>query len=477
MKTARVEQLACTKPPTLTAGELTPEVVRAWDMACQNYFTHKEVAEDVQVKKVAWGMLDPRLQDWYMTNRAALDAMSFADYMKDFRTNWLDSDWAAQVRKKLLSSAQGTRPFTEWAAELQSTNALLTGETCYFSKTLMRNQLEANMNDDLSADCRHEGVHDEADLKKWMEKVKRLDDKRLRTAARQKEAIDAAFLSRNKQPFGARTNNPKAGQSSDATSKTYTRLPALTENERQLLNKHEGCFKCRRFYVTCRSKDCKNGFPDGATYKTLTEAMATNSKNKSSKMSTVASVEAVAAVVMPSAVLGNGTDSGEEYVEIQSSFPVDAVSPASPTSSESENPSSSAPLITPQLMWQCSLISSVSPFPVSVSALIDDGSSLVLIDDALIMKLGLRRRKLHKPIPATVAMQSDTNSPPFSLHEYVRIKPTSLNCDWTSQTVKAVIAPNLCTSLLLGGPFLSHNRIVIDHELRTCIAKDSLYDL
>ncbi|KAG2045749.1 hypothetical protein BDR06DRAFT_985737 [Suillus hirtellus] len=274
MKTARVEQSVCTKPPILTAGELTPEVIRACDMACQNYFTHKEVAEDVQVKKVSWGMLDPWLQDWYMTNR-----------------------WAAQVRKKLLSSAQGTRPFTEWAAELQSTNALLTGETSYFSKTLMRNQLEANMNDNLSADCRREGVHDEADLKKWMEKAK--------------EAIDAALLSRNRQPLGVHTNNPKAGQSSDATSKTYTRLPPLTKNERQLLNKHEGCFKCRHFYVACRSKDCKNGFPDGASYKTLTEAMATNNKKKPSKTSTIASVEAITAVVMLSAVLGNGTDSGD----------------------------------------------------------------------------------------------------------------------------------------------------------------------
>ncbi|KAG1880280.1 hypothetical protein C8R48DRAFT_587911, partial [Suillus tomentosus] len=425
---------------------------------------------------------DGILTDWYITNRVALDAMTFDEYMKDFRANWLDSDWAAQVRKKLLSSTQGTRPFPEWAAELQSTNALLTGESSYFSKTLMRNQLEANMNDDLSADCRHEGVHEEVDLKKWMEKVKRLDEKRLRTVARQKEAIDAALSSRNRQPFAPRTNLPKPNQPSEHTAKTSTRVPPLSDTERQLLNKHEGCFKCRRFYVSCRSKDCKNGFPDGATYKPLTENMALNSKNKSTKTAKVASVEAVAAVMMPSAVLGNGTDSGEEYVRIPSSSHVHSSSTSSPplTITPSLSPINDppvAPLTTPQLKWQCLLDGPLSPSSVSVSALIDDGSSLVLIDEALVTKLGLRRRKLHKPISTTVAMNTDSNAPPFFLHHYVKIKPSSLNGDWTSRTVKAVIAPQLCASLLLGGPFLAHNRVVIDHELRTCIAKESLYDL
>ncbi|KAG2047333.1 hypothetical protein BDR06DRAFT_1013955 [Suillus hirtellus] len=44
-------------------------------------------------------------------------------------------------------------------------------------------------------------------------------------------------------------------------------------------------------------------------------------------------------------------------------------------------------------------------------------------------------------------------------------------------TVWAIVAPNLCTPLLLGGPFLQHNRIVVDHELHTCIAKDVNYNL
>lgn len=41
----------------------------------------------------------------------------------------------------------------------------------------------------------------------------------------------------------------------------------------------------------------------------------------------------------------------------------------------------------------------------------------------------------------------------------------------------AIIAPNLCTPLLLGGPFLQHNGIVIDHQLCTCVVKEANYDL
>jgi len=71
------------------------------------------------------------------------------------------------------------------------------------------------------------------------------------------------------------------------------------------------------------------------------------------------------------------------------------------------------------------------------------------------------------------------NSPssPFSFDEYVLLSPSSINHDWTSRTICAIIAPKLAVPLLLRGPFLSHNCLVIDHESRTCIAKSANYDL
>jgi len=65
----------------------------------------------------------------------------------------------------------------------------------------------------------------------------------------------------------------------------------------------------------------------------------------------------------------------------------------------------------------------------------------------------------------------------FSFSEYVLLSPSSVNHDWTSRTIRAIVAPKLAVPLLLGGPFLSHNCLIIDHDSRTCIAKDSNYDL
>jgi hypothetical protein len=62
--------------------------------------------------------------------------------------------------------------------------------------------------------------------------------------------------------------------------------PALTENDKLLLNKHHGCRKCRKFYVAHQMKDCPNNFPDRATYIPLTEELAFKMMRKSVVAST-----------------------------------------------------------------------------------------------------------------------------------------------------------------------------------------------
>ena len=43
--------------------------------------------------------------------------------------------------------------------------------------------------------------------------------------------------------------------------------------------------------------------------------------------------------------------------------------------------------------------------------------------------------------------------------------------------VRAIVAPNLAYPVILGGPFLSSNKIVIDHEFGRVVAKDAKYQL
>ncbi|KAG2341963.1 hypothetical protein BDR05DRAFT_1029194, partial [Suillus weaverae] len=387
-----------------------------------------------------------------------IDLMTFKEYMAEVCTVWLPIGWADTVQRKMLASMQGQRAFSEWAIDVQSQNTLFRGTTSHLADINILYHLESHMNVDLAADYHAENIVEE-DLWKWIEKVWILDEKRLCYLARQKEAVDTALHNER-----ACTTNDKKGNSNnkstakggntqlkDGTSKTFTRLPTLTDTKRQLLRNNDGCFKCQEPFTCHTSSNCPKGFPDGATYKTLTASAVLGKKTKKKEVVAVVDVDEeveTVVVVMPSAVLGNGTDLGEECV---------------------------APLQTPHLRWDCLVDGPAVSSPLTVSALIDHGSSLVLIGEDLVNKLGLCRRQLRKPVPVSLTLSKDKES--FLLSQYVKLSCTSLDQVYTSRTVRAIITPNLCTPLLLGGPFLQHNRIVIDHELCTCVVKDTNYDL
>ncbi|KAG2144235.1 hypothetical protein DEU56DRAFT_910589 [Suillus clintonianus] len=457
-KYARVEQHAANKPPFLTAGEISPEVFRAWEMGCRQFFMHKDIPDDQMVKKVAWGMQEPIIQDWYLNDQDRLNALSFTDYIKEVRSYWLPADWADAVRQKMLSSTQGSKPFNEWAVEVQSKNTLLRDTPSHLNDTNLQYHLESHMHPDLTAEYRTEQIT-EKDLRKWIEKVRLLDDKRVHLLAKHKEAAEAAYrvergkVNVDKKLTSSTRFNSKQTQSASnpsSSNKTFVRLPLLTDDERQLLRDNHGCFKCREPFVQHSSSTCPTGFPDGATYKPLTTALIAAKKNKKSG-TTVAAVDfsETVAVVMPSAALGNGSESGDECV---------------------------APFTTPHLTWDCLVDGPAVSSSVTVSALIDHGSPAVLINETLAIKLGLRHRTLPKPLPVSVAL-SGQQKQSFVLSHYVKLTCSSPDSLYKSRTVRAIIAPNLCTQLLLGGPFPAHNQIVIDHRLRTVIAKDVNYDL
>ncbi|KAG2129139.1 hypothetical protein DEU56DRAFT_741575, partial [Suillus clintonianus] len=306
-KTAAVEQSAPNKPPKLTAGEITPQVAHDWENACETYFLHKSVEAADQVKMIAFGMLDPRLHTWYLTQRATLDAGTFQNYMKALRDAWLESHWANKLRKKVLGSRQGTRPFYEWALDVQNQNALLYGNPTYLDETQLRNQLEANICDELTIPVFRAKLADDLSLKDWIEEVKHLDDERLEDLASHKKIAEELHRSSRRNVTSTISNKP-----SSTYPKTYNssspRLGSLTEAERTLLVNHKGCFKCRRFYVSHQSKDCTSGAPEASSYKTLTKADAIAAKPK---QKTVAAVGPVGAV-MPSSVLEDGSDSEDD---------------------------------------------------------------------------------------------------------------------------------------------------------------------
>jgi hypothetical protein len=88
-----VEQDAPSKPPLLTTGEITPAVMRSYENACLSYFENKDIVEEKQVRKILGGLQDSRLQDWIDINRERFLALSFVQFMTEFRAGYLPEDW------------------------------------------------------------------------------------------------------------------------------------------------------------------------------------------------------------------------------------------------------------------------------------------------------------------------------------------------------------------------------------------------
>ncbi|KAF5334115.1 hypothetical protein D9758_016076 [Tetrapyrgos nigripes] len=139
---------------------------------------------------------------------------------------------------------------------------------------------------------------------------------------------------------------------------------------------------------------------------------------------------------------------------------------------------SDAPLRLPHLNLCALLNGPTVSSPLCVSLLLDSGSHIVLIRDDLAAHLGLRRFKL--PRPEVIGVTTTDSSSPMStttLHEFVKLRITDHSNTWTSHTVQAIVSPSLCSPMILGLPFLSHNKLALDCENHTCIDKVSGIDI
>ena len=110
--------------------------------------------------------------------------------MDELRRFWLPSDWASELCLKMLSSCQGSSPFHEWVVDVQTQNSILVNNTVHMSDANLRYHFEAHMHKDLAIEYRTSDAKDEADLCKWIEKVKRLNEKRQCEARSLHDQID-----------------------------------------------------------------------------------------------------------------------------------------------------------------------------------------------------------------------------------------------------------------------------------------------
>ena len=80
---AHFEQPSLTKPPTLSPGKISPEILHLWVHSCQGYFQIKSVEGGEEVHMVLYGLQDPCIADWFTTNTVVLELLTFDAFVAE----------------------------------------------------------------------------------------------------------------------------------------------------------------------------------------------------------------------------------------------------------------------------------------------------------------------------------------------------------------------------------------------------------
>ncbi|KAJ7182697.1 hypothetical protein C8R43DRAFT_869173, partial [Mycena crocata] len=450
------------KQPTLTPGQLTPSILADYERACRNYFNAKDIAAEKQVAVVMGGLQDVHIVDWLTPEDevARVSKLKFKDFMAEIRARFLDADWESKTRTELLRCRmRADETFLDYHTRIVKIHSLLNGTASQLDPTRLQNTIEAGLVPDLLRRLSKSSAAKAATtLLTWIAAVKDLDEDRQNDIAtiqaqldlqRKSEKRKAETDGGNKHKKTTHDASHASAPLSSGSSSNRRNCPPLTDTEKSLLRAHRGCLKCRIPYVDHISKNCPTGFPNPDTCVPITESICLAAKNGN----TAPAAAPTAPAAKPPAVAVVTTDD-----EFEVSLPT-------PPSHRAEH-----------LFWECLVDGPAALSSLLIRALIDHGAHLALIDDALVTKLGLRRRKLREPEPISLAM-SDESSEPQYLTEYVKLRLVSKDQAWVSNTVRFVVAPRLCAPLILGLPWLARNKIVVDHDARTVIDKRCKFDL
>ncbi|KIM86037.1 hypothetical protein PILCRDRAFT_5110 [Piloderma croceum F 1598] len=497
---AAVEQSSPSKVPILSAGDISPAVMRQFEDSCRNYFIHKKIIADDQVSLIIGGILDSHVSDWISTKRNHLIALSFDTFMIDFCTNYLTEDWEEDTLCDLLSMTQGnTTSFWDFVVAVQNKNSLLCGTTSHLPDDKLRHQINAGMEVRLSKKVSSKKLNKVVDFRKWLNEVRSCDEG-LRVEREEYERIardnceSFRCVNHSNNPHSRRisyTNNLPTTGAPAVSSEPRKQCPKLLDSKHKLLNNNEGCVECCNFFENHRAANCPNNFLNPATYKTLMQvdvdrawrtcgkcvaAVTAISPADTSSSSDGTSHHPVTAVlgfshnlvayVAPNAssvfkrsLDGDSDSSGSQTVSDPS--PQSVVKPLKEAS----------PLHVEDLYWRCLTSGNTDEFPVIFDALIDHGLLAVLISEDHALKLGLCLKRLRKPYIAELAMEKNGQKTEFEFSEYIKLQLHDLSSYWSSKTICAIVMPGLCSPMILGLPFLSHNDIVVDASACTAIDK------
>ncbi|KAH9009482.1 hypothetical protein EDB85DRAFT_2162677 [Lactarius pseudohatsudake] len=360
-KIATVSHPILTRPPILTAGQITPKAVRDFENHCNTFFINAKdgVEDNEKVKRIIGCFENTLVDDWALCDSERLMALTFPEFMKQFRARWLPLNWEQAVRTQMLNSRlDPSQRFDAWSDQILSYNVSLRNTTSHMSDAQLRIQLEAALDEELRTMATDEKLNEIADFHEWMSKLTRIDNRRQTERKRMADFWDNRSAKR--QNTGTRyppANNVNRssftrGSSAPSTSTPSLYPPKLTDDERRLLHDHEGCLKCRTFYAGHRAGACTITL-SGKDYKqrTLQDALRARATKGNTRPTTVPASAPVAAITE---FVG---DAPAETDLVAAIFPSTTIAADTSTSDASETSLSSvsAPLKEKHLVWECVL--------------------------------------------------------------------------------------------------------------------------
>ncbi|KAJ7315370.1 hypothetical protein DFH08DRAFT_972064 [Mycena albidolilacea] len=318
-------------PPVLTRGDITPLIACNFENAALNWFALKGVPEASQVTNILGCFRDMHHIAWLCPNaeRTHVTKLSFNDFMAEFCGKYLPVDWQAATWNEILSSHM--KASVSARCSMVPLLPLTTPVSATPSKQAcaLTSRLNIVWTPSLTPLPMIRWTSGAA--KQWCDKKHICDIAKqcritaeIHKAEKQKAASDGNRNS--KKPFSSSLKG-NTFVAAAAPPSTLSAAPKgcqkLMEGEHALLNKHDGCNKCRKFYAGHRSNNCPNDFPDLAMYRTLTVEDAAATAKKVKTKSSAAKPSATIAVVMDAV-----SDSDDSEDSDRSVSDIDGFSPS-----------------------------------------------------------------------------------------------------------------------------------------------------
>ncbi|KIM75037.1 hypothetical protein PILCRDRAFT_92342 [Piloderma croceum F 1598] len=247
--TATVDQELNSKPPYMCAGDLSLQTCVDWECACKHYANNKDIPANKIVKHTLDGFEDVCFVNWLELDHERFKATTLDDCR-------------------------------------QSINALLKNTPHHLDEDKLQERIEAGMNQVLYVQVTNVKLNLVKDFCKWLAAVKSLDDEKHFQCDRAIKAFEQSTAGSCASSHDANTqtlSGPSHKTNAIATAPTTTAIatpkadyppPKLTDDEKCLLLKYNGCLKCWKPFVYHKGSNKASGcsFLVGAGYKPLTQA-------------------------------------------------------------------------------------------------------------------------------------------------------------------------------------------------------------